>query len=186
MNTQPLYLATRFIFVIKIIMYLFMLAFTITLVYSMINSAAFSDITIENSFKARLTIGDFSRCKSCAGPEKLTLAGLSFGMKLWLLIRSLVLMGLTLISLHVLSGIIRTIRSKSTFYSSNIQGFMRLFRLGMLLAFFGCFNFFIQGGTSDFEFSIPFGALGYSLGCWLLAEIFREGKALSDESKSII
>lgn len=185
-NTRTLHLAIRFIALIRLLLYLVAAVFVGVLLYSIINQDAFANVLIENGFKARLSIGDFKTCNSCIGSEHLTIGGLSGGMKFWLLIRGIILMGLTIMSLHVLSRIISTIKSKSTFYSSNINGFKRLFRIGLLLAFFSCFNFFIQGSTTDFEFSIPFGVLGYSLGCWLLAEIFREGKTLSDDNKSIV
>ena len=186
LNTKPLNLAILFIKVIRVIMYISITAFIGMLIYSLIDSESFSNLVVQNAFRARFTIGDFRFCSNCTDPNLLTLPQIATSMKLWLLLRGSVLMTLMVMSLQVLLRILRSIQQHATFYDQNIKGFLMLFRLGMVMAIISSFNFFIQGTSNDIEFSIPFGVLGYSLGCRLLAEIFKEGKMLAEDSHSII
>ncbi|MEO0552686.1 MAG: hypothetical protein AAF149_05790 [Bacteroidota bacterium] len=186
MNTKILQLAIPFFRVIQVIMLVFMTGFIGVLIYSVIDTEAFSNVHLQNTFRARFSVGDFKICPDCESPGSYTLSQLSTYMKLWLLLRGTALMLLALISLQVILRITKSIRDKATFYNRNIKGFLQLFRLGIAIAALSSFNFFIQGAESNFEFSIPFGALAYTLGCRLLAEIFIEGKMLAEDSNSIV
>jgi len=186
LKTRPLKLSIYFIQVIKLLISIFMVAFTVTLIYSLMNTDAFSGLTIEDGFSPGLDIGNFRICSACDSDQYLAVSALSPAMKFWLLVRGIILFSLVLKSLQIVLRIVRSIQSRSSFYEKNITGFLILSKLGLVIAFFSSFNFFIQGDVSDVQFAIPLGPIGYVLACKLLAEIFREGKMLSEDSNSII
>ena len=186
MKGRPIHVALYFLLLVRGIVWVLFLAYLCTFIYSLINTEAFSNIVVEDAFQADFKLGNFRSCSECSDKHVITISEIGTNMKLWLLVRGLIFFILVLLSIQALIRVTKSILKKSTFYDQNIDAFMYLYKLGLAIAIFSSFNFFIQGEADIVEFSIPFGVIGYSLGCRLLAEIFKEGKKLAEENNSII
>ena len=186
--SQPtsLQLAVRFCQGISILILALLGAFVLLILYSLLNPDAFQTVLLTDAFRAEFGIGHLKICSDCSGAGQWYLSELSAGMKIWLLIRGAVFFVLTYLILRMILRIIQSIRSISTFYEENIRTFKTLSRYGLLIALISMFNFFIQGDIADVNFSIPFTPLAFALGCWVLADVFEEGRILTEDRNSII
>lgn len=185
-HANSLQLAFRFCQGIRIVVVLLFGGFVSLLLYSFLNPDAFQTVLISDAFRAGFGIGHLRICTDCAGTGQWYLSELGPGMKSWLLLRGSIFFVLTLLIIRLFLRIIQSIQSASTFYAGNIQTFRQLARYGLVIAGISMFNFFIQGEISDLHFSIPFTPLAFALGCWVLADIFEEGKVLMEDKHSII
>ncbi|MEL6358068.1 MAG: hypothetical protein AAFQ37_14180, partial [Bacteroidota bacterium] len=59
-------------------------------------------------------------------------------------------------------------------------------RLGLLIVIISAFNFYAGAGEVQFHFTIPFLPLLFSVGSFVLAQIFTQGKALVEDKNLII
>ena len=118
--------------------------------------------------------------------EGTALGSLGTGMLIWLIIRMSVFFVLALIALKKILGILISVKDSRTFFMSNILAFRRLAIIGLIYAVFAFFNIGTIEGEVFFKVSIPFGPLLFSAACWVLSEIFLEGRKLSEDSNSII
>lgn len=154
--------------------------------YSLIYAEAFPNLAIHQLFEAGYGLGEVKWCSDCKGEYPLRFSDLDRPMKLWLLLRGMIFFSLaTLITLE-LKKVLVSIRDTAAFYRANYRSFSNIGNYGFLISFFSAFNFFVQGEYSQFNLSIPFLELGFSLGSWVLADIFWEGKLLQEDNQSII
>ena len=176
----------RFLQFLKVVLILLFSAFGITIIYSLIQPDAFGNVVIERGFNAGFGIGAYKICPACSKENLLTLQSLSSSMKIWLLLRGGLFFIICLFMFQRIGKILSSVQSNATFYEGNIQNFKTLSSYGWILAILSSFNFFIQGEVSHLDFSIPFGTIAFALACAALANVFREGKDLTDDRNSIV
>lgn len=119
------------------------------------------------------------------------LSFLATEMKWWILVRTSLFFVLSLMILLRAVALLQSILSGKTFYEENIHAFTQMARYGMIMALFSAFNFsyhdqFDSGNTFDWSLDIPFSTLLFALACKVLAEIFKQGKLLSEENQSFV
>ncbi len=156
------------------------------IVYSIIDSTAFEHIVVTDISKSGFGIGNFKICSSCAKTTDTLLSDLGTGIKIWILVRGGTFSVLLFLVVNSVLRILRSIGSREAFYSGNVLSFKRMATYGFIAALLSAFNFAQVGGTTNWHFSLPLVPLAFSLGCLILAEIFREGARLSEDNHSIV
>ena len=106
--------------------------------------------------------------------------------RIWLVLRSGILTTFIIAMLWHFRAILKTVQQAQVFYQKNIYHFNRMAFWALLLSFFSAFNLGNLHSNPNLNFTIPFGCLMLAGGFKVLAEVFREGKRLSDDSNSII
>ena len=108
----------------------------------------------------------------------------------WLMIFAMLKMALTILcSILILSEILKvinSIRSLETFKNKNIIAFRRMGNIFLLLFFVQMFSLIPNGDQLSFRFSVPLFYLLAVMGCYILAEIFKEGNKLMEENQLTI
>ncbi len=112
-------------------------------------------------------------------------------MIIWLVVRQSVLFALNILILWKAMALLKSIRYSKTFYEENITAFMQMAKYGLIIALISAINFryddqFHSGDSFSWVFDIPFSALLFTLACKVLAEIFKQGKLLSEENQSFV
>lgn len=154
--------------------------------YALVKMDAFPNLVINELFEAGYGLGGIKWCPSCQDENVMHFSDLATPMKLWLLLRATIFFSMALLIVLELKKVLLSIRTTATFYRANYRSFSAIGNYGFLISFFSAFNFYVQGGESLFHLSIPFLELGFSLGSWVLADIFWEGKLLLEDNQSII
>ncbi len=154
--------------------------------YSLIYAEAFPKLVINQLFEAGYGLGEVKWCPDCGGEHRLRFSDLGSPMKLWILLRGMIFFSLALLIILELKKVLVSIRDTAVFYRANYRSFSNIGSYGFLISLFSAFNFFVQGEDFQLNFSIPFLELGFSLGSWVLADIFWEGKLLQEDNQSII
>jgi len=179
-------LFSRFLFILELCIWVLAILFMVTIMASLFYPDAFYTLIIQEGFRPEYNVGLFRYCSSCTDDSLLRLSDLNIGMKIWLLTRGILIMGLTYVIIRKLRAICKFTTAKSTFYEGSIRYFRQIASYGFALAVLSSFNFYINGEASNVFFSIPFMPLGFSLFCLMLAEVFKEGKMLTEDKNSII
>ncbi|WP_304238200.1 DUF2975 domain-containing protein [Jiulongibacter sediminis] len=133
------------------------------------------------------------KCEDCLDTGMTVhLNSLSTGMLLWIFLMMSLRIGLLyLISLETIQ-VLKNVRNLNTFYEGNIGSFRKMAVLGLIMAVLGSFSFlsyFNADQNQVFErlnFSPSLGAIGFSLACFVLTEVFKEGKVLQEDKESIL
>lgn len=82
--------------------------------------------------------------------------------------------------------VISSIRSLETFQKENIQAFRRMASVFLALFILNMFNLENNGDLLSFTFRLPLNYLFAVIGCFILAEIFKEGNRLMEENELTI
>ncbi len=154
--------------------------------YALVEPNAFPNLVINDLFEAGYGLGGIKWCTDCHGENVLHFSDIAIPMKLWLLLRATLFFSLAFLVVLELKKVLLSIRDTATFYRANYRSFSAIGNYGFLISLFSAFNFYVQEGESLFNLSIPFLELGFSLGSWVLADIFWEGKLLLEDNQSII
>jgi hypothetical protein len=185
MNKKPLQWAYGFCRILQGIVSILFILFLIFLIYGLLSSDSSGSILLKDTFKAGMGVGNFVLCDNC-NEEGFYLHELSNSMILWLMIRGSIIFIIYLAIIGRILNILQSIKTKQTFYIENIKNFRLLTRYGVIMVLIGFFNFINHEGQNSFQLTIPFGPIMFTMACWVLAEIFREGKELSEDNKSIV
>jgi hypothetical protein len=133
------------------------------------------------------------KCEDCQdNGMTVHLSSLGTGMLLWIFL----MMGLRIGMLYLISletiQVLKNVRDLNTFYQGNISSFRKMAVWGLIMAVLGSFSFlsyFNADQNQVFErlsFSPALGAIGFSLACFVLAEVFKEGRVLQEDKESIL
>ena len=179
-------LFSKFLSVIKIVLVALSGVFAIVILISIFNEEAFSSIIVQNAFLPKYGIGNFNYCPTCTEDSSLRLNEIGINMKIWMLLRGSLLLGLTFMIVSRMKEICTFATSISTFYKGSIQNFNRIAIYGFMIAVLSSFNFFSFNGESDIWVSFPFLPVAFSLFNLMLAEVFKEGLLLTEDTNSII
>ncbi|MBX2875528.1 MAG: hypothetical protein KTR30_25650 [Saprospiraceae bacterium] len=169
-----------------LLLILFAVIFVGGIGYTLLDAGAFPQLVINELFDAGYGLGRIKWCATCIGDHYLHFEDLQLSMKLWLLLRATLFFALAFLIVLELKKVLLSIRDTATFYRANYRSFSAIGNYGFLISLLSAFNFYVQGDQSHFNLSIPFLELGFSLGSWVLADIFWEGKLLLDDNQSII
>lgn len=169
-----------------LLLILFALVFVGGIGFTLVQADAFPQLVINELFEAGYGLGGIKRCVSCTGEYYLHFSDIQLSMKLWLLLRATLFFTLAFLIVLEMKKVLLSIRDSATFYRANYRSFSAIGNYGFLISFLSAFNFYVQGDQSHFNLSIPFLELGFSLGSWVLADIFWEGKLLQEDNQSII
>ena len=172
--------------IIQLFLGLYLIVLTIVCVSSRATSATPGNIEISpyfvSGFGGTITIRS---CGDCLSENQLY--HLDSGWLAWLYFRE----GLVVILMVLITGglisILNSLGDFKTFYDSNIEQFLKLARYGFIAFIIASFNIGpseVSGVHLDLTFAM--GPLLFALGSLILAEIFREGKSLLEESKTIV
>lgn len=82
--------------------------------------------------------------------------------------------------------VIRSIRSLETFKEKNILAFRRMGNIFLAFFFIQMFSLTPNGDQYSFSVSLPLFYLFAVMGCYILAEIFKEGNKLMEENQLTI
>ncbi len=173
-------LVTRIAIILLFSLYAVLLG---TVVYWQIEPSAFDQWTIAQPFHAGAANFNIQKGALVSG---MTFNEIGVPMLYWLLIRTSVFFVLTWLILKRILKVLISVNDQRTFFTENINHFQRLAMLGILFALVSLFNFGTLDGQTIFHFAIPFEPLLFSLACWVLGEIFREGGKFREDSTSII
>jgi len=169
-----------------LLLILFASVFICGIGYTLVQADAFPQLVINDLFDAGYGLGGIKWCASCTGERFMHFSDVQLTMKLWLLLRATLFFALAFLIVLALKKVLLSIRDTATFYRANYRSFSAIGNYGFMISFLSAFNFYVQGDQSHFNLSIPFLELGFSLGSWVLADIFWEGKLLLDDNQSII
>ena len=172
--------------VIQVVWYLTMAMYAILLgivIYWHFEPSAFDEWHLQQPFQAGAANWSFAKSPQAQGA---TLNDLGAGMVYWLVGRTTLFFVLLALCLRKALSILVSIKQKAVFYDRNTQAFKQLAFLGLGFAVVSFFNFGTVAGVTTYYFRIPFGALLFSAACWVLSEVFAEGKRLYEDSNSIV
>ena len=116
----------------------------------------------------------------------ISLADVSNGTIYWILIRNSIIIIIFILIVKKMLDILRSIRDLNTFYEGNVTAFRQLALLSLLSALVAFFNFGAVGEEIIWNFTVPFKPIISTAICLTLSEVFKEGKRLFDDSKTII
>ena len=162
----------------------------VVLAYALIDSSYHPDqyqhVVLTDTFRAGWGVRDINLCWDCASPKDILMSQLSDGMRLWLAIRSAFFLTMSYLIIRRIFMILRSVHGIETFYPGNIKHFRQLALYGLIAAFVSTFNFYNDGVGTNWNLTIPFGPLSFSLACLVLSEIFKEGQSLEEDKASIV
>ena len=185
-RSTTLKISLIFLQLLEILLFVLLVVFALTLVYSMINPDAFDAVKVNGLAEPGFGSTNFKICATCMQDGLLSLNELSMTAKMWFLLRVSIFFVLTILIVRGFKKIVLSVKSKETFYEGNINNFKSLSRYGLIIAIFSSFNFLILPETFRINFDVPFGAIAFSLACLVLAYIFEEGKELTEDKNSIV
>ncbi len=161
-----------------------LLLFTVLVIHWHFDKTFYQHWYLKNEFNAGLD----SLAIHISGKESIgiSLSELNNIMMYWLLLRNVVIMILVVIILFKVVRFLKSVRKVKTFYDENIRTFQVIARISFLLAAISFVNFGTVDGVTTTHFMLPYRPLLFAFGALVLSEVFKEGKALLEDSKSII
>lgn len=161
-------------------------ALLLVAIYWHIDAKAFSAVGI-SEFTIGYGINDFQLYSEQEIPaDAMLLSELSHGMIYWIVIRGAFFFLVTLLIIRKMQSVLHSIENLKTFYSRNIKDFTDLARLGFVAFGVSCFNFSYLNGDLQVNVGLVLGPLIFGVACLVLAEVFKEGKALLEDKQMII
>lgn len=185
-KNRVLSIASLVLKIFLVIYILFFATFICLAIYWHFNPEAFKRIEISSGFNAVFGIPEIRMLHTEKNADDIILSEISSPMLYWLVIRNSIFFLLGLMIIFKISKIINSVLSLNTFYNDNIHHFRKMGRLFLIMALFIFFNFYYQDKVLILRFSIPFTSLMLAMSCFVLAEIFSEGKLLSEDKKLIV
>lgn len=184
MNNQTIRLAIWVTRISKVLLVLFYTIMMAIIIYWFIEPASF----IEWELTAPLSPGSMGfRFNQTTAGTGVPMDELSRTTMTWLAIRATLFFVLVWLGLGRVLKVLLSVKANQTFFRENVRHFQQLSTIGILFTILSAFNFGgAEGGGVHVNFSIPFIPLLFTLGCYVLAEIFREGGRLREDSSSII
>ena len=132
-------------------------------------------------------------CKDCVEDgTKFFATKLHAGMILWLTFQLfMVLVFLYFIADEVIK-VLRNFKDMRTFYEENILSFRKMGRYGLFIAATLAIRIMLYNNPetgyelSNVRVKIPFAEIAFALACFVLADVFEQGRKLKEENESIL
>ena len=163
---------------------LIIIVLLLTAIHWHINKEFYTNIYLTNGFQAGLDSFNLKISKSEL--SNISLADLSHLSLYWILLRSLVIM---IISMYILTRyihVLNSIKSLQTFYNNNVKAFRQVATMSIILALISFFNFGPIEDNTTWNYTIPFGLIFFTAFNLALSEVFKEGQGLLQDSQAII
>lgn len=119
-------------------------------------------------------------------PGSILLSELFPVMLYWLYVRTLILLTLTYLIFRALRSVLSSIRSLETFRNDNISAFQQIGKYALWIFFLTSFNLWIVPGDSNVNLNLALGPLLIAVFAFIMAEVFKEGNQLMEDSKLTI
>ncbi len=148
------------------------------------DAAFYKNLYLVNGFQAGLN--SFNLRFSGNELTNIRLSELGSATIVWIFIRNAVILAFVLVILNMIIAVLKSISNLETFYDQNIRNFRKIANIGFVLTLIAFFNFGTVDGVTSWNFTIPFQPLLFSSSFLVLAEVFKEGKRLAEDSKSIV
>ena len=114
------------------------------------------------------------------------LTDISIWMKIGFIVQIMIHFAVFWFILKEIIKILTSIQDSKTFYEGNVSSFKKLSHYGIILIIISAIKIGFISEVSNLSLSIPIGPIIFTIGCYLLADIFEEGKFLMEENKSIV
>jgi len=187
MKRNPVLQLALLVIRVYIILYIsFYILFLGLFIYWHINPGAFDKVDISSGYKAGISIRDIRLVSSERSPDMIVLSEVSHPMFYWLFLRMTFFFLLGFLILQRLKRVIRSIHSLNTFYEGNIRHFKSIGFLFLIMAALGFFNYYSDGTVSRLQLTIPFTPLLLGMAGFVMAEVFAEGKSLTEDKNLIV
>lgn len=111
---------------------------------------------------------------------------LSAGMLYWMFFRTLLLLSLTFLIFRSLRQILNSIESLKTFRQDNIAAFRKIGKYALGIFVLASFNLWVEPGDSNLNLTLAFGPLLIAVFALVMAEVFKEGNRLMEDSNLTI
>lgn len=162
------------------------LLFLFAILHSLISPESYSHVDLSEAFDPGFGINGM-RIRGDNKQITLDLAEVSVGMKIWLLIRGIIFMGVILLIARHMLKVLSSIQTLKTFYNANVTHFRRMTIYAFVGVLFSSFNFYdTPGEGAEFMFTIPFGPLAFALLLGVVTVVFKEGNRLMEDQKLFV
>ncbi len=174
--------------IVKWLCCIFFALFTGIIIHWHSSPETYRALEVTDAFKAGYGINDLQWKSGKSEPDEnaLYLSTLSAPMVYWLYLRTLIFFFITLRIIRETDHILRSIASLKTFYDQNQHHFRKIARSAFIAFPLSCFNFSYLYGNFQLDLKLVFAPLLLSIGSLVLAEIFSEGKELSEDQRMIV
>lgn len=189
-QNRSLLIAFRFLQLCFGLACLMFIAFNTVMFMGFTDSAFGKQISIADPGKPDASVS-LSWCKGDCGDSSESLQAMAPEMKVWILIRTGLFFVLSMLIMWRGIVLLRSIKEGKTFYEENILAFSQMAKFGLIFALLSAVNFHYlgqvdMGSSIIWSLDVPFAPLLFALGCKVLAEIFKQGKLLSEENQSFV
>lgn len=174
--------------IVRWLCYLFFGLFTIIVIHWHIAPDNYNQLEVTDGFKAGYGVNAFQWKPSTVMTENLALrmSELPAVMVYWLYLRAVIFFTITLFIIREADYILKSVASLKTFYDQNEEHFRKIARWAFIGFILSCFNFSYLNQGFQLDFRLVFAPLLLSIGSLVLAEIFSEGKELSEDQRMIV
>lgn len=174
--------------IVRWLCYVFFVLFTGIIIHWHISPESYSALEVTDAFKAGYGINDLQWRLGQSEPDRNTLylSTLPSPMVYWLYLRALLCFFITLRIIRETDHILRSIASLKTFYDQNQHHFRKIARWAFIAFLLSCFNFSYLDSNFQLDLKLVFTPLLLSIGSLVMAEIFSEGKELSEDQRMIV
>jgi hypothetical protein len=173
----------------QIFLILFALLFTGVLIHWHFSPESYALVVLPGA-REGLGLGLDFRIISVSDAESpnngVLLSQLSVGMLYWLYLRTLLLLSLTFLIFRSVLQILGSIESLKTFRQDNIVAFQKIGKYTLGIFVLTSFNIWIVPGDSNLNLTLAFGPLLIAVFALVMAEVFKEGNRLMEDSNLTI
>lgn len=172
--------------IFKLAYLVFFLFFLGMVVSWFIDNSLWENIDISSGFKAGFGMTNIQFSPRNMPEDAIVLGATSHAMMGWLLLRNTIFFCLGWIVLQRISRILNSIESIDVFYVLNIESFKTIGKVCFVIAGFSAFNFYIGPDRSTLDFTLPLMPVLFGFGSLVLAEVFKQGRELTEDKNSIV
>jgi len=175
----------KIIFIVCVVM---LSTFTIVLVYWYVDPSVFSRVDVTHNFGGGFGLDGFRVYTEGQVPpaDGLMLSQLSLLMVCWLYVKAAFFTTIVLLILRRITRILKSIHSIQSFYQENIAHFKAMAQYGFIAFAISCFDFMYWQDQFTISLNFAWGPLAFAVACLVLAEVFKEGRDLLEDQKSIV
>lgn len=173
----------------EIFLMLFAVLFTGVLIHWHFSPETYALVELPSALKGGFTGQDF-RIINASDGENLTnqvlLSELTPGMLYWTYLRTLAFLSLMFLIVKEVRRILGSIESLETFRQDNVIAFQKIGRYALIIFFLASFNVWVVPGDSNINLNFALGPLLFAVFALVMAEVFKEGNRLMEDSNLTI